>query len=311
VSLALLCSGQGRQARGMFALFDGADAAQPVFDAAASVLGADPRALVAEADEATLHNNRISQILCVTRALAAAACLELDSPLLIAGYSVGEMAAWGVAGLWSAEETIRLTAIRAELMDQADSGGGGLGFIRGLDRKAVEPLVAEYRCAIAIANPDRLFVIGGVRADVAACCAQALVVGAASARPLAVNVASHTPRLSSAVEPFEAVLSRSVPARIIKGRTLLGASDGAVVYSLARGAPGLARQLAHTVDWAGTLAALVERGADRIFELGPGGALSDMMRGAYPTLPVRALDDFQTLAGARAWLTPAIGPGGA
>ncbi|WP_158914183.1 acyltransferase domain-containing protein [Caulobacter sp. S45] len=311
MSLALLCSGQGRQARGMFALFDGADAAQPVFDAAASVLGADPRALVAEADEATLHNNRIGQILCVTRALAAAACLELDSPLLIAGYSVGEMAAWGVAGLWSAEETIRLTAIRAELMDQADSGGGGLGFIRGLDRKAVEPLVADHRCAIAIANPDRLFVIGGARADVAACCAQALVVGAASARPLAVNVASHTPRLSSAVEPFEAVLSRSVPARIIKGRTLLGASDGAVVYSLARGAPGLARQLAHTVDWAGTLAALVERGADRIFELGPGGALRDMMRGAYPTLPVRALDDFQTLAGARAWLTPAIGPGGA
>jgi len=311
VSLALLCSGQGRQARGMFALFDGADAAQPVFDAAASVLGADPRALVAEADEATLHNNRISQILCVTRALAAAACLELDSPLLVAGYSVGEMAAWGVAGFWSAQETIRLTAIRAELMDQADGGDGGLGFIRGLDRKAVEPLVADYRCAIAITNPDRLFVIGGVRADVAACCAQALVVGAASARPLAVNVASHTPRLSSAVEPFEAVLSRSVPARIIKGRTLLGASDGAVVYSLARGAPGLARQLAHTVDWAGTLAALVERGADRIFELGPGGALSDMMRGAYPTLPVRALDDFQTLAGARAWLTPAIGPGGA
>jgi hypothetical protein len=29
-----------------------------------------------------------------------------------------------------------------------------------------------------------------------------------------------------------------------------------------------------------------------------------MMRAAYPALPVRALDDFQTLAGVRAWLAP-------
>jgi [acyl-carrier-protein] S-malonyltransferase len=303
MTLALLCSGQGLQSRGMLALFEGADPARPVFTAAASVLGADPRGLVAEAAEAALHDNRMSQVLCVTRALAAAACLELDGPLLIAGYSVGEMAAWGIAGLWSAQETVRLTAIRAELMDKADGGDGGLGFIRGLNRKAVERLVAEYRCAIAITNPDRLFVIGGARVDVAECCAQALIAGAASARPLAVNIASHTPRLSSAVEPFEAALSRSAPAEIVKGRTLVGASDGAVIESIAQGAAGLARQLAHTVDWAGTMEALVERGADRILELGPGAALAGMMRGAYPALAVRALDDFQTLAGARGWLT--------
>jgi [acyl-carrier-protein] S-malonyltransferase len=274
-----------------------------VFTAAASVLGVDLRALVADADEAALHVNRTSQILCVTRALAAAACLELDGSVLVAGYSVGEMAAWGVAGLWSTEETLRLTAIRAELMDRADGGSGGLGYVRGLGRDAVERLVAEHRCAIAIINPDQLFVIGGARVDVAACCAAALSAGAASAQPLAVNVAAHTPRLSAAVEPFEAALLSSRPGDGASGRTLVGASDGGVIASIAQGAAGLARQLAHTVDWAGALEALVERGADRLLELGPGGALRDMMRRAYPALQARSLDDFQTLAGARAWLS--------
>jgi [acyl-carrier-protein] S-malonyltransferase len=89
----------------------------------------------------------------------------------------------------------------------------------------------------------------------------------------------------------------------VRGRTLLGAGQGSVIESIAQGSSDLARQLAHTVDWARAMAVLVERGADRILELGPGAALSDMMRGAYPALPARALDDFQTLAGARAWLT--------
>jgi [acyl-carrier-protein] S-malonyltransferase len=188
-------------------------------------------------------------------------------------------------------------------MDKADGGSGGLGFIRGLDRNAVERLVAEHGCSVAIINPDRLFVIGGARVDVAGCCAQALIAGAASARPLAVNVAAHTPRLSAAVEPFASALLSSRPADGVSGRTLVGASDGGVIASIAQGAAGLAKQLANTVDWAGALEALVERGADRLLELGPGAALSDMMRRAYPALPVRSLDDFQTLAGARAWLS--------
>ena len=133
--------------------------------------------------------------------------------------------------------------------------------------------------------------------------ASLMVAGAASARPLAVNVASHTSRLSSAVEPFEAALSRSAPAKIVKGRTLVGASDCIVIESVGQGAAGLARQLAHTVNWAGNLASLVERGADRILELGPGAALANMVRSVYPALPIRALDDFRTPAGARRWLT--------
>ncbi len=300
MTLALLCAGQGRQQRGMFDIFDGTSVADPIFDAAAALLGQDPRQFMAEASSDAMYANRASQVLCVTSALAAATCLA-PARLIVAGYSVGEMAAWGVAGVWDAETTLRLTARRAELMDIADSGGG-LGFVRGLDRPAVEALVAKFRCAIAIINPDRLYIIGGNRADIVACCGEALSRGAASARPIDVHVASHTPRLAAAVAPFEQALRDSVSMRPAPGRSLLSASSGSLVGAPAAGLSGLAMQLATTIDWAETLDALVERGVDRVLEIGPGDTLAAMVRSTYPALAARALDDFRSIEGASAWI---------
>lgn len=302
MTLALLCSGQGRQSREMFALFADAPAATPILSAASAVLGHAIPPLLETADDAALYANRTSQILCVARGLAAAACLAPAEPFLVAGYSVGEMTAWGVAGVWSAEETLRLAAIRAETMNAAGGADDGLGFVRGLPRDQVAALVGRFDCAVAIVNPGLLFVIGGEREHVERCCAAALEAGAASARPIAVHVASHTPRLSTAVQPFREALEASELRRPAPGLTLFGAADASIVTG-ARGIAGLAAQIDTTVDWAATLHALVERGVDRVLELGPGTALADMVRAAYPVLDVRAVDDFRGLDGIAAWVS--------
>lgn len=301
MTLALLCSGQGRQHREMFALVADASAAAPILAAASAVLGQDVRALLDSSEDSALFANRTSQILCVARGLAVAACIAPAEPFLVAGYSVGEMTAWGIAGLWSAEQTLTLTAMRAEAMDAAGGADDGLGFVRGLPRERVAALVERFDCAIAIVNPGLLFVIGGERGQVEHCCEAALAAGAMSARPIAVHVASHTPRLSAAVAPFRAALEASEPRRPRAGRTLIGAADASIVTG-ARGIAGLAAQIDTTVDWAATIDALVERGVDRVLELGPGTALADMMRAAHPMLDVRAVDDFRGLAGIAAWV---------
>ena len=113
--------------------------------AATDVLGEDPRRFVRDVEDAALHRNRASQLLNVTRALVAQSCLASALPprLLVAGYSVGEMAAWGLAGVWSVADTQRLTARRAELMNQASGSDDTLGFVRGLSYAAIEALVAQ------------------------------------------------------------------------------------------------------------------------------------------------------------------------
>lgn len=303
MTLALLCSGQGRLDPGMFAPFEGAAAAQPSFAAAAALLGEDPRALAHAGNVETLNRNRTSQIMCVTQALAAGACLGPSLPprVLIAGYSVGEMAAWGLAGLWSPAVTLALTARRAELMDAAGGPDGGLGFVRGLPRADVAALAARHACTIAIVNPAALFIVGGNRVHVARLCDEAMALGAASARPIPVGVASHTPYMTGAVAPFAQTLSTQGGSRPAPGWTLLGAADLAIVRDVEHHALGLAAQLARPIDWAAMLDALVERGATRMLELGPGRALADMALAAFPHLEIRALSDFKTIDGAISW----------
>ena len=288
----------------MFDLFADAPEAELVFAAATDVLGEDPRRFMRHAEDAALHQNWASQLLNVTRALVAQSCLApaLPPSLLVAGYSVGEMAAWGLAGVWSVADTLRLTARRAELMNQASGSDDTLGFARGLSYAAIEALAAQWGCAIAIVNPDRLFIVGGGREDVVHLCSEALQAGASHSSLLPVQVASHTARLSGAVEPFEHALRAIAPQRTTSRRKLLGVANAEVILSPADALKGLASQLASTIDWNAALIALVEQGADSMLELGPGRALADMVHAAYPSVRVRALDEFRSIDGARDWL---------
>ena len=298
---AMLCSGQGRVARGMFDLLAQNRRARAVFQAAAAQLGRDPVAFLEEASATELIEDRTGQILSVARALAAGASLEIDAPTMIAGYSVGEMAAWSLAGIWAPGRVLRLTSRRAELMELADGGVGGLGFVRGLDDRVLGDLLVRHGCAIAIRNPGRMYIIGGVRDDIARCCAAALGLGAAGARPIPVRIASHTPRLQGAVDPFLHILTGQPSARPDTRITLIGAADARMVANPSESLDGLARQLATTIDWTAVMTALIERGARRVLELGPGSALADMARGAWPGLEARSLDDFRTVEGAKRW----------
>ena len=127
MTLAILCSGQGPQHAQMFALTGGALEAANLFAHAATLLsGRDPRDMVLSNTNTALHQNRAGQILCTLQALAATAALHDAWPLriLIAGYnSVGEVAAWAVAGLIDAPVTLDIVARRAEAMDAASAAG--------------------------------------------------------------------------------------------------------------------------------------------------------------------------------------------
>lgn len=101
-SIAIFCSGQGYQGADMFDLLADAPEADSVFKGARLVLGGeDPRELVRCATNDALHADKVGQILCCTQAMAVWAVLgaKAPRPLVVAGYSVGELAAWGVAGL--------------------------------------------------------------------------------------------------------------------------------------------------------------------------------------------------------------------
>jgi [acyl-carrier-protein] S-malonyltransferase len=306
MTLAILCSGQGGQHRDMFALTSDAPEAAQLFTHATALLGGrDPREFVRGEADGVLQHNRAGQILCTLQPLAAACALADVIPrgVIIAGYSVGEVAAWGVGGLFDATATLDLVARRAEAMDAATHAGDGLIFVRGLSRDEIGRLCERHGAAIAIVNPGDAFVIGGGREALSGIAADARAMHGARIVALPVEVASHTKRLAAASAVFRETL-RLVPmvfpprsaARILSG------IDGTPVVSADSGLDKLAAQISQTVQWADCLQACVEAGATAFLELGPGHALSGMAAEIGAGLPARSLDDFRSLQGVRAWV---------
>lgn len=306
MTLVLLCSGQGRQDETMFGLTGDAPAAAPLFAQATTLLGGrDPRDIVRDGDGAGLHRNRAGQVLCVLQALAAAAVLRdaLPDRLIVAGYSVGELAAWGVAGFLSGEDTLTLAAGRAEAMDAAAAPGSGLVFIRGLARATIDDLCARHGAAVAIVNPDDAFVVGGTTTALESLAAAAQAMHARRIVHLPIEVASHTPQLAPASAAFRDQLRRVAIRRQPDSTTrLLSGIDGSPVFGIEAGLDKLAAQVSQTVQWAECLGSSVESGATAFLELGPGSALSHMVAEGWPAQPARALDAFRSIDGVRAWL---------
>jgi [acyl-carrier-protein] S-malonyltransferase len=196
---AILCSGQGYQGADMFNLLADAPAATPVFEAAKFVLdGKDPRQLVREAGNDDLHTDKVGQILCCTQAMAAWAVLSAKAPrpLVVAGYSVGELAAWGVAGLLDHKGVLDLAVQRSAAMDKATTEPSGLVAIRGLRRNALDPICQARGAYIAIVNAEDQMLVGGTRRALDAVVHDAEAAGAERTTALPVAVPSHTPLLA-------------------------------------------------------------------------------------------------------------------
>jgi [acyl-carrier-protein] S-malonyltransferase len=304
--LAILCSGQGNQHAGMFDLVADSPAAADLFKVATDLLGGrNPRQLVQAGRAADLEKDRTAQVLCVLSALSLCAALGEDLPgdRLVAGYSVGELAAWELAGVFDGIETLRLAAARAGVMDAARDGLQGLLFVRGLSRSIIDALCLRTETFVAIINPGDAYLIGGKdRAldDLEMACRKA---GATRSHRVGVHIASHTPLLANATPEFEKRLGEvKVVHSLRPGIRLFSGVDGQPVLDLADGLRKLARQISFTVDWTACLKSCAEAGATAFLELGPGHALSAMAAEVAPDVEARAVEDFRTLNGLKGWL---------
>lgn len=297
--LALLCSGQGTQHTGMFRLTGECPAAEPVFAAASVLLGSDPRDWIQTASAEQARRNRPAQILCVTQALAARKLIRTALPgrYLTTGYSVGQVSAWGIAGLMEDGPLLALAARRAELMDLAGGEQDGMVSVRGLPRGEVEALARLKDVEIAIVNPGDGFILGGRTEAVEAFRTAALEAGAQRSSVIAVSVASHTSRLAAAVPALRDAIEAAGPKVPGPAVTLLDGLEGATLFNRDKAIDTLSRQIAEPVQWEACLAALVERGATAFLELGPGRALTDMAGGN-----ARSVEDFSSAEGLLDWL---------
>jgi [acyl-carrier-protein] S-malonyltransferase len=229
-------------------------------------------------------------------------------PLIVAGYSVGELAAWGVAGLLDFAEVLDLAAQRAAAMDAATTQPSGLAAIRGLTRDTLDAICRAHGAYVAIVNGRDQMVVGGTREALAGVIHDAQLDGAERTTMLPVAVSAHTPLLAEASDRFRQALAKAhLAAEMPSGVRLLSGIDGATLFDVQEGADKLARQIQQTVDWAGCMESCRAADVTKVVELGPGNALARMMHDFMPDSDVHSLSEFHSLSGFELWLQkPAV-----
>lgn len=300
---AVLCPGQGAQHREMFAL------SQTWFDEhLQSSLQTLPPLAHLFAQTELLFANRHAQPLVVAATLANWHSLQNCwysqmqthlMPNLVAGYSVGELAACSVAGMLRAEDCVHLAMQRAIAMD-ACGGPHVMAAISFNHAQEVKSLLQEIdEVALAIHNGERQWIMAGTAQGMLALEQRVQQLGG-SWRALNVQVASHTPLMQAALAPFNADLSKlrwqqaSCP--------ILAGSNAQANQQIAAVQAALLQQMTSCIAWAACMDALWERGVRVALELGPGAQLTSMLQARHPDIAVRSISQFSSMAGVAKWL---------
>jgi len=257
--------------------------AERVLALAGAVLGASPADILSGSGEDLFANVIAQPLICLVElATWAALSSRLPSPRVFAGYSVGEVAAYGCAGALAPGAVIALARDRARAMDIACPDPCRMSAVRDLAHVSVEKLTRAHGVEIAIINAEDRMVVAG-RAPEMASFETAAELRGASVTPLPVNVASHTSLMRPAAEAVHRWLEES--PLVAPHTPVLAGIDGTPVLGRTRAVETLANQTAQTILWHACLEGLREAGCTVLLELGPGADLARMARDQLLDIP--------------------------
>ena len=309
--VAFLFPGQGSQIVGMGAdIFTASTAARHVFKAVDQALGFSLSELCFHGPENSLRETINAQPAIVTVSLALLAAFQeaLSSPARVsswssplvpsytAGHSVGEYAALVAAGALDLKSAARLVHTRGQLMHQEGSVcPGGMAAIIGMDGETLEAICQEAtvqtvgslspdarvhqgegQVAVANFNAPGQIVISGERRALGLAMDKAKARGAKRVIPLAVSGAFHSPVMqpaaSSLAEAIDATNIHDAPIPIIGNIDAIPLTEAWAIRA------ELAQQIASPVQWIRTIEYLAHVGVTIFLEIGPGQALTGMVK---------------------------------
>ncbi|MBT8336857.1 MAG: ACP S-malonyltransferase [Gemmatimonadetes bacterium] len=300
--LSLLFPGQGSQVVGMGRdLVEAFPAARALFDEADEALGFELSRVMFEGPEDELTATRNAQPALLVHSVAALRLIEdrLGPVAFTAGHSLGEFSAHVAAGTLSFVDAVRAVRRRGELMfDSGEERPGTMAAIIGLDDGDVEGACAAVESGVCVPanfnSPGQVVISGDVEA-VEEGMQRALDAGARKAVRLQVSGAFHSPLMQHAAEGLDAFLSElsiadpTVP--VVSNVTAEAVTSGSEAREL------LVRQVTSPVRWAASIRFMVDAGATRFLEIGPGSVLRGLQRRIAREAPCTSVGTLEQIEG--------------
>ncbi len=307
MSVALLFPGQGSQFVGMGRELSLAfSQAAELFEEADDVLGFHLSRLTWEGseDELTLTKNAQPALLVHSVAVHRVLGDGLGPVSMAAGHSLGEFSAHVAAGTLTFPEALWAVRVRGELMFESGvEQPGTMAAILGLEDESVEEVCRMVQsagkiCVPANFNTQGQVVISGEVEGIEKAMTLVKEAGARRAVALTVSGAFHSPLMESAKEGLREQLEKTKFSDpdypVISNVTSEPVSTGSKARDL------LVDQLTSPVRWRASVEQMVELGAERFFELGPGSVLCGLNRRNARGIPCVSLgtpSDFDLLGG--------------
>jgi len=283
--VAWIFPGQGSQYVGMGKSFcDESPLFREFLELSGQLLGFDILTMMLEGqeDELKLTHNAQPAILSLSIALSDALIERWGKPDICAGLSLGEFSALVVAGTLRYADALRLVRLRGTAMQQLmSSEDGTMAAIIGLPEKVVEEICLEISSSeeVIVANyncPGQV-VISGLSEKVRSAMNKAMEKGAKKCVELSVSAPFH----SRYLRPVGEVLREFLNGIDVKPPEIPVISN--VTGELFPKDPNAIRELLieqaySPVKWEQSIRKMIELGADRFVEVGPGKVLSGFMK---------------------------------
>lgn len=292
---AFIFPGQGSQYVGMGkALWDAHAEVRELYREASEAAGTDLAGVSFEGPEEYLNsdlNAQMSVFVCneAHRFAALKAGLVPDA---VTGYSLGFYSALVASGSVSFLDGLRIVKTAGEI-SLGISAVGTMGAVIGLGLDEMEAICAKASEGsggvwVSNINAARQILVSGGTAAVERAVALAIEAGALSAYRLPMGAAYHSPMMETASSEFERALAGF--AFCGPALPLLSYIDSDYIDT-GEGVRGvLARHLKSRVPWKDSILRLVADGFDSFIEVGPGSALTRMVRWVDRTVAASAAE---------------------
>ncbi len=305
VRLAIVCSGQAGQRREMLDGVLGSPDVAELCRTAGALLGNDLETWWRNLDNEAIFINENAQFAIAFYQLATWQRIRhlIPEPSLIAGYSLGEVTAYHVAGALDAPDTLRLVSQRSRAMNAASSEisttGGCMLLWRGRMSETAERAVVENSLDVAIVRRTGERVFAGPANSIDAFMRETGIDNPSQTR-LQISTPSHSHYLATAAASFRTILEESglhtptVP--------VLAGINGMRIRTREQAIGALSGQIDTTIRWDRCMDALEEAGITSVLELGPGSDLANLIGMEHPRISARSIDDFGDWRSVAGWL---------
>lgn len=214
---------------------------------------------------------------------------------MVAGHSLGEFSALVANGVLSFENALELVSVRAQAMQKAcEINPSTMAAVLGLDDNKVEIICAEvtqdaneivipanYNC------PGQLVISGTIK-GIEIACERLKAAGAKRAIVIAVGGAFHSPLM----EPAKKELSDAIEKTTFYNPTcpVYQNAVAKAVMNKDEIKVNLVNQLTTAVRWTQSVQAMIENGASKFTEVGPGKVLRGLIAKINKTVETEGVE---------------------